>query len=176
MFIWLFIVPILAKIAQSIGGEATLTVFGHPFVVHLELPFSWVAFYFSALSFAVGNLICRLWCPKIITDQENFAGFRDRECGMMEIERYAFEVDMNLEGLRRDVEARDRHIEAVADIHFEKSAASAQRDFFFAVQERADAARASARFSALSFYAVGAILLVGVLLENTLFVGRFIFQ
>lgn len=174
MFIWLIIVPVLAKATQSAGSVATLIFLGHPFLVHLELPFSWVAFYFCALSFAAGNGICKLWCPRIISDHENYSGRHDYYSGLAEIERYAIEIGMNLEGVRRSAEAREAHFEKVLDVSLRREEFSLENDLFFEVQERADTVRASARRAATSCYALGLILLVVVLCQNMLYVLRFI--
>ena len=57
MYIWLFIVPVSAKALSTINTEAKLIIFNHIFDVNLTLPFSWKIFYFSALSFAIANVI-----------------------------------------------------------------------------------------------------------------------
>lgn len=73
MYIWVFLLPILVKLIlvkllEHVGESARLTIFGYTFEALLSLPFSWIAFYFSALAFALANLIFQARCPSIIKD------------------------------------------------------------------------------------------------------------
>nr|SHO17348.1 Putative uncharacterized protein [Moritella viscosa] len=43
----------------------------------LSLPFSWTLLYFSALSFALGNLIYLIFCPKIIQEFNDFSEYKN---------------------------------------------------------------------------------------------------
>ena len=44
MYIWIVLVPLVAKLLENIRGEATLVIFQHSFVVNFDLPFSWQLF------------------------------------------------------------------------------------------------------------------------------------
>lgn len=60
MYVWIFIVPILAKVLSLVSDIATVTVFNYTFEVNIGLPFSWRSFYFSALFFLWQQLFIRL--------------------------------------------------------------------------------------------------------------------
>lgn len=77
--IWVFIVPIAAKILHEIDSIVYLEVFSYTFKLNLELPFSWVTLYFSALFFAMGSLLYIFFCPKLIKDYLNYSSFVDKD-------------------------------------------------------------------------------------------------
>jgi hypothetical protein len=61
---WLFLVPLLAKLLEATGDELTLNIFDAELTITLNLPFSWVLFYFSAVSFSIASLIYITRCPR----------------------------------------------------------------------------------------------------------------
>lgn len=48
-YIWLFIVPLLAKILSKIDANLYLDIAGKVYEIDLALPFSWKLFFLSAL-------------------------------------------------------------------------------------------------------------------------------
>ncbi len=74
-FTWIAVVPILAKTLQNIESPLNLQVFATTITIHLELPFSWVIFYFSALFFAVATGIYIFRCPKLIAKFSDLGEF-----------------------------------------------------------------------------------------------------
>jgi hypothetical protein len=75
MYIWLFIVPIAARVLDKVksplvmpGTEGTLTI-------NLDLPFSWQVFFFAALSASVANLIFFYACPELVRRFPTFSAF-----------------------------------------------------------------------------------------------------
>jgi hypothetical protein len=55
----------------------------YEFILNIELPFSWIAFYVAALLFSIGSAIYYWRCPKIIRENNSFGDFlkngRNRE-------------------------------------------------------------------------------------------------
>lgn len=76
-YIWLVLVPILARTLEHVVSPITINVFGAKHLLDLTLPFSWYLFYFSALSFACGSLLYRIYCPAIISEFANFREYKD---------------------------------------------------------------------------------------------------
>ena len=93
MYIWLFIVPIIAKALTKVEEAANLTIFNHTFNIQLGLPFSWKIFFLSAMSFATANLIFVLRCHKMVKDHKNFSDFREQRKSSKHIHQYAEEVN-----------------------------------------------------------------------------------
>ncbi len=80
-YIWLFAVPMLAKLLAKIGPEVTFSLWGNTFTIIWGLPFSWQMFYFSAVGFSIASYIYSSWCPPIIRDYERFSDFTDQGKG-----------------------------------------------------------------------------------------------
>lgn len=88
MYVWLFIVPILAKAFSKLEKAAHVIVFGCKFQVQLSLPFSWNIFYFSALSFAAANLVFILRSYTLIKDHSDFLDFAGKGKRESQLARY----------------------------------------------------------------------------------------
>jgi hypothetical protein len=78
-YVWLIIVPIIAKFFVEIPITEDYII--------LELPFSWIIFYFSALAFVIGNILY-LRCPEIIKEYSSYRDFVSTGRGEEEIEKY----------------------------------------------------------------------------------------
>jgi hypothetical protein len=74
MVYWLFVTPILAKALSSIN-HIDLKYLGFDGNINLTLPFSWTAFFFSALFFSFGNLLYSIKCPELIKDYKDFNNY-----------------------------------------------------------------------------------------------------
>lgn len=103
MYIWLLIVPIIAKSFSQIESVADITVYGHQFTIHLGLPFSWKIFYFSALAFVIANLIYGWKCYPIIQENSNYADFLNAMKSFRHIQEYALPIAHRLEVKRAPV-------------------------------------------------------------------------
>lgn len=75
MYLWLVIVPLIAKGFAGIGDTVELVIFQYPVTVNLDLPFSWVVFYLSATAFVIANIFYQLFCPRLIRDHPHYASF-----------------------------------------------------------------------------------------------------
>lgn len=75
MYIWLFIVPFLAKSFSKIEDIATISIFEYKFSMVLELPFSWLVFYASSIAFVLANVLYQLYCPELIKEHINYSSF-----------------------------------------------------------------------------------------------------
>ena len=174
MYVWIFIVPIMAKLLENVGGEVQLTIFEHNFVVHLALPFSWVAFYFSALSFAAANLLFQLRCPNVIKEQQDYSEFRRANKGVEHLDTYLPEIGMNWEGLRQRLEQQDEYLHEVAEVSNPKAEDGLLRKRFWAVYSHGNKSRPVWRLLAFLLYAIGGVLILIVLGQNAVFVTKYL--
>lgn len=94
MYVWLFVVPMIAKILSRIEDVATVTVFGYMFELELVMPFEWKVFYFSALFFAVANLLFLLKCYSLTKDHSSFSEFEAAGKGAFQLDEYAREASI----------------------------------------------------------------------------------
>ena len=96
MYIWLFIVPVLAKLFEKIDSKVyTFKFFGEMIPLQLILPFSWSFFYISAILFALANLIFILKCPLIIKDNNSYNDFQQHGKEGLQLEPYIKDIDFN---------------------------------------------------------------------------------
>lgn len=88
MYVWLFLVPVAAKMLENISETVSLTILGERFVIGTSLPFSWPLFYSSALLFVVGHLVWFVYCPAIVKEHRNYASFDATGKGLRELKLY----------------------------------------------------------------------------------------
>lgn len=96
MYIWILIVPVLAKAMRLIEGIVDVTIFDYTFSIDLGLPFSWYLFYFSAIFFVLGNLMVIIFCPSIIKDQLTMRVMEEKGKSEKILEDYALELNKRL--------------------------------------------------------------------------------
>ena len=94
MYLWLLVVPVLAKITRYFESPINIVVFQNTFKVDLVLPFSWYLFYFSALFFVLGNISVVLFCPRVIKDQQGLSMryIKDKGAPVDVLRDYAIEL------------------------------------------------------------------------------------
>lgn len=102
---WLFIVPIAAKILSHVNNPVLLEFYNYHLHLDISLPFSWYAFFFSALFFSAGNIFYMIWCPTIVKDHLSFAGFLGDGKTIEHLEDYANEIAINSDKLKYDATA-----------------------------------------------------------------------
>jgi hypothetical protein len=83
-YIWIFLVPILFKLFFS--SEHVQQLFNSNFLI--ELPFSWTLLYFAALSFALGNLVYLIFCPKIIQSFSDYSEYKNSGYRLVHLNKY----------------------------------------------------------------------------------------
>jgi hypothetical protein len=70
---------------QTIDNDIAFSVFGAEINIRLGLPFSWKAFYFAAVAFAIASFVFSVFCPPIIRDHNTFREFADKGMGTTQI-------------------------------------------------------------------------------------------
>ncbi len=76
--VWLFVVPIAAKLLAPFAGQHTLDLswLNEPLAVSVALPFSWQRFYLMSWLFLIGQVIYWLACPEIVRKYPSFGAYR----------------------------------------------------------------------------------------------------
>jgi hypothetical protein len=104
MYVWIFIVPVTAKVLSGTNDLARITVFDYSFELHLALPFSWQLFYFSALFFALATVIYRLRCPKFIQEYSSYSSFTAEGKKEWHLHPFALDIGEDYEKFKLDLE------------------------------------------------------------------------
>tara|TARA_R110002167_G_scaffold110677_9_gene281511 strand:+ start:10068 stop:10691 length:624 start_codon:yes stop_codon:yes gene_type:complete len=68
-YIWLFIIPFLAKNFDEISNYLNLD---------MEIAFSIPRLFFASLCFVFGTLVYQLRCPKLVKDHDGYASFEEK--------------------------------------------------------------------------------------------------
>lgn len=166
MYVWIFLVPIAAKALKNIPDSGTFAIFGQTMQLTLSLPFSWVAFYFAAVFFAIANLLFKIRCPSIIQDNDSFSDFQASRKDIMHLDKYLFEAGMNWEGLRQALQKEDEHFHENVQIEvFEGKPEPLQREFWMVMGYANDRSPRTRYLVALS-YIIAFLLILIVIVQN----------
>lgn len=84
-YVWLFIVPIAARMMSSLDNIIDLTIFGGSIQIATTLPFSWQLLFMAACFFTVANIIYSLFCPEIFKEYRSYSEFRDDSKTLLQI-------------------------------------------------------------------------------------------
>ena len=155
MYIWLIVVPIIAKALLQVEEAANVTVFDYSFTIELCLPFSWKVFYFAALCFSISNFIYFVRCYSIIKDHHSFSHFHEEGKGDHQLYDYAKELE-------RKITINNPLIEKLGLGNL-----SSQEEFWL-VFETANMGRVSER-KVCAFLCMVGFLLIGIMLFQNLF-------
>jgi len=77
-YIWLFIVPLAARMLSSIDEIIDLTIFGTTIKISTSLPFSWQLLFLAACLFSIANTTYSIFCPLIVKSYSNFSEFESQ--------------------------------------------------------------------------------------------------
>lgn len=89
-YVWVVIVPILAKLLSAIPRDFELPVFDVQIDLILGVPFSWELLYYAAMFFALANITYSWFCPEIVRQYDRFADFQSEGKGSDQLMRYAY--------------------------------------------------------------------------------------
>lgn len=84
-FVWLIIVPLVAKALTGINDVLTFDLFGNSVSINTTLPFSWQHLFWAACWFTVANLIYISRCPEIVKSYKTFTDFEADAKGQLQI-------------------------------------------------------------------------------------------
>ena len=84
-FIWLLIVPLLAKALAKINDTMQFDFFGNELLITTSLPFSWQHLFWAACWFTLANIIYHLRCPELVKTYKTFTDFEADGKGQLQI-------------------------------------------------------------------------------------------
>jgi hypothetical protein len=153
MYIWILVVPVVAKALYKIQERLNFNIFGQSIEITISLPFSWKVFFYSALSFSIANSIVLLFCPRIIKDYLSLAGFQGDG-----------KTEEHLLDYAKDIGETTRPGNTVKSFN----------RYFWWVYDKANLSRTFRRILTLLFYAIGMGLFLWVLFSNIYWVTKFV--
>jgi len=176
MYIWIFIVPFVAKAFSLIDEKIPITVFSYSFELVTTLPFSWVAFYFSALLFALATAIYGVHCPKMLQDHNGYSSFNADGKNIFHLIGYAEEISYDLSKLNEDLEQDTELADSVLSFSDPNSKDFVFRNAYRLIENQARLHKPKARRMIIIFYGIAGLLLSFVLSENILTVVGFLVE
>ncbi|QCX01153.1 hypothetical protein FGM00_13915 [Aggregatimonas sangjinii] len=88
-YIYLFIVPIFAKLLSKLQSPLKFKIEGKIYELVLELPFSWTMFFASAFLFTIASILYYYAAPSIIKENKSFGTFLIDRKDIPHISNYA---------------------------------------------------------------------------------------
>jgi len=167
MYIWIFLVPIAAKLLSQVNEVANVEIFGYKFEILLSLPFSWKAFYFSAIFFALATILHRLKGPRLIHDHPTYASFREEGKLDWHLRSYANDIDIDYDKFILDLE--ENMAEFDGGVHVGEKYSSS---IFWHLYWIIDKSRSSYLSLTLIFYFCGFLFIGIVVIENFIWVAK----
>ncbi len=155
MYVWLLIVPLTAKFFSKIENTLHLTISGNTYEFDLVLPFTWVIFFFSALSFTLANIIFISVAPLIIKENDNYGDFTNSGRDQNHLVKY-------IDNIQKD--------DAI-DLIKEKWIRIGNRQLdlkldFWEIYNKANKNKLIRRYLCFLFYIVGLVLFLLVAVQN----------
>ncbi|WP_144395597.1 hypothetical protein [Pleionea sediminis] len=168
MYIWLIIVPLMAKFFAEVGvnqdHKLILKMFEATVILDLKLPFSWVAFYLSSVCFVIANILVLALCPKIFKENDNFGEFKSKGRELGNLVSY---VSDSTDPEEKKTSQRKEIIKEVRAYMDEGSSSTEIESMVYLdLCSQLKSQSAGLRTTVFVFYAFGFILLAWVFLEN----------
>ena len=173
MYIWIFIVPIILKVFELINKNIyNFEIFNEVITLNLELPFSLTVFYFSAIFFALGNLLIKSSCPLIIFENNSYADFKNEGKAQPYIGTYEYDAMNNEEESTEMYKELNRYQDGSnASEIFEQII----QKYFWIIYDKAKDRKPIRRFFTGLFYILGYLLMLIVLLQNFYYIIKSVF-
>lgn len=73
--IWLFVVPLCAKLLLQVEYPLTFLAFGQKQSISISLPFSWQLLFYAAIFFTIAGIIYSIYCPELVKKYKNYPQF-----------------------------------------------------------------------------------------------------
>ncbi|TXY08862.1 hypothetical protein [Vibrio mimicus] len=183
--LWFIAIPIVAKFLESFPESTAFVLLKEELGFTWALPFSWKALYFAALFFTLANIIYTIFCPAIIKNYDSFTDFMHKD-GSSEAIKHLFEPLLNKSksGYAQMLAKNFRdHVpmtnsSTVSNSHREmidegRVISDSLSEAFSNVKGAYEHETPIIQYICVLFYALGFIILIGLLVMNITFViGR----
>ena len=179
-YIWLFFVPILAKLLSNLGPDLAFSLFGEEINLHFGLPFSWQMFYFSSVAFSIATIIYQTRCPLIISRYSRFSEFVDEGRGRRELISEVYSLS------NKASENRDQILTGFLDYFVQGGASDKPTDYlslmklgiapdnlselFWFLRHQNDSLHPNTRLISAIFYLIGLAFIFIVIAQGFLYV------
>ncbi|MCA3908388.1 hypothetical protein JKP30_21710 [Vibrio vulnificus] len=190
-FIWLFIVPLSAKLLSSLKETVNFTLFGEQVTITTTLPFSWQLLFLSACCFTIANIAYAIFCPEVFKNYRTYAEFKESGKTLLQVnyaiksicwcqkdnkvkEQYfnALRKYFSHYGCEDFITVRELNEEALSA--FDDGSRSTEgvltNNAFYYVQDIADSHNKAAIAVSIAFYSVGLILVSILAAQNFIYV------
>lgn len=74
-YVFLFVVPVVARALSRIPPHVTVPLWGKTFEIPTALPFSWVLLFACACLASIGNIMYVVACPRLVREFADFPSF-----------------------------------------------------------------------------------------------------
>lgn len=178
MYIWIFIVPIFVKLFELVTIQHyNFIIFNQTITIQFELPFSLIIFYFSAIFFALGNVLIKIRIPLIILENNSYSDFENDGKKFLQLKQYADDINYDFEALvdkttkKINDKARSPRTEEsrsipLHELYNHNSKIDDTIYYFWELFNFANKTRNFSRYMTGIFYAIGWFLFALVLIQN----------
>lgn len=166
-YIWFAVVPVAARILDSMPDQIHVDVMGRSVALNMALPFSWLAFFWAAAAFAASNLVYIIFCPQVLKDHRSFESFQSEGKSFNHLDRYNENIGkpVSAQSIRPESWAAPEAREFRDDEAREK-----ERESFWNLHEIAECTRPKARAVCAGLLVIGFALLAIVVAQSFWFV------
>jgi len=151
-YIFLFIVPVIAKFLSKINPDVSITIGGYKFELLFDLPFSWKLLFLSALMFSIGSLLYNLFAPSIIKENKSFGEFVAERKTNYHMAEYLTELNLGEKYIERELQVSI--IDGIGTPIFEQGILKLKDKLksinFYRIEEYADLFKEVERYNTLS--------------------------
>jgi len=177
-YLFLFLVPILAKLLGNIPPTVLIPIFQIELEIPLALPFSWYVFFMSACFASIGNMVYSIFCPDLIKNYEDYIVFdehaRDGTYLRAYVKRLSFlhsddELHMHVEATRKLYNSIPIDIQKIVEF-LDGNIPKSSQGFYF-VRDAVNLSQPLIRLFASIFYFAAFACLGYIVVENIGFVA-----
>ncbi len=175
-YVWLFVVPLVAKLLSKINESIKITIDGNLYEFVIELPFSWEVFFYSSLCFVIGNVIFLVLAPELIKDFKDYGEYTGSRRNIHHLSRYMTEkYKLHLNNIRaKELESSKDYEDLKRRIGFNDSSKNqnpkAEEDQFWSLYDYLNIEYRYFRYICTAFYAIGFVLFSWVIIRNIFWV------
>ncbi len=184
--LWAVLIPLVAKVLHRVNEMFPVKIWDKEYSYHLGLPFSWQMLFFAAILFLIANVSYYVYCPDLIQETATFRDFADQGRSASELARYFREfvpsqglLSPALTNLSNWFLNRDNLLYRpdVQPLFDSPGAAKVQEihlsDVYDGVVDLLSTTRETPRIFASSFYLLGCLAVLIVVIQNIVSVARF---
>lgn len=175
-YFFFIVVPIIAKLFSLFPDSITIPFSSYEIPIPLELPFSWILFFWAAFFVSIGLTIYKIFCPRLISTFPNYEEFAySKRSGLFFRSVFYDLVDTKNKSKMREV-INKINSEFQSDFDPDKTnsilkgGTVVDPDFFYAVRDLCNVSRPISRTFCFVAYAIGLLLILIVMLQNVVFV------